>query len=228
MSSAAASDTAAAVLAIRVPRDVIAQAVTDVLAGYDFAHAAAWSTEGCPCQEARGEGQDERSGCITWQLYNACQGHAEDVPLPPEQSITADQLTAALPSPDKDGMVSIGDAWTAMGELAITRLAQTGQDYRFRQLRRLLTDALAELAGTPAIRAAREAAVVLESRPRCRWCGDPIPPERGDLARFCKNSHRVQAAKRKRAEKDKAEREKVAAAARKASPAATGLPSAGP
>lgn len=41
----------------------------------------------------------------------------------------------------------------------------------------------------------------MSNRPRCAWCGRPIPPERGPLARFCTNSHRVRAAERKARER---------------------------
>jgi hypothetical protein len=41
-------------------------------------------------------------------------------------------------------------------------------------------------------------------RPRCRWCGEPIPPERGPIAIYCRDSHRVAAAKLAKRERDKA------------------------
>jgi hypothetical protein len=184
--AAPVSDTAAA----RLPRQAIAQAVTAALQGLDFAHAARWSCEGCPCQEAREEGQDERSGCISWQLHNPCQGHSEDDPLPPGQSITADELVAVLPAPDKDGTVMLGECWSVMGELATERLAHTGQHpYWLRQLCRSLGDALRELAGAEPPAAPDEPAPGELPLQHCAGCGDLYRPRR-TRSRYCSGACR--------------------------------------
>ena len=144
--TAAAAAAPAPELAVRLPRDAVAAAVGTALKGKDFTPAdpAGWSTASCPCEE---------TGVLCPLVMGSrCKGWP--VPLPDAQGITSAELAAVLPAPDSAGTVLLGDAWDALGELAVTRL--TGQHpYRLRQLAGHLGEALRDLAAVS--RAQREA-----------------------------------------------------------------------
>jgi hypothetical protein len=189
---------------VRYPRQAIAEVIESALAGSDYSHVAEWTRPpGCPCHAAG-------MSCEGYRLtdHPGCPGYIANVSLPPDQGLTAAELAACLPEPDLAGTVSALEAGTALASLASARLAWS--PYRQRRLSRVLGDALADFEDSTAGMPARAAPA--PGQLRCQYCTDPIPPERGPKARYCKNSHRVIAHKMRKRAEEKAANEMAAGA----------------
>lgn len=187
----------------RYPRSAVADAITAAMEGTCFTSTAEWEQPpGCRC---RREGVSclavQAQACVNGGVRE-CQGYVTEQPVQPDHSLTAEQLIAVLPACDTEGMVSGQEAASAMTTLITGRLAWN--PVWMSGLAKRLAKAFEELEDTLGTSDNRQPAVP-GYRPSCMHCGQPIPAERGPRARFCKPSHRVAAAKRKRAARVAAE-----------------------
>jgi len=177
--------TASKTASARIPVANLEAIIAAALEGLDLTHDAEWHRPpGCPCHRLG------RNCLLPLPAEEgSCQGHAVEVPTPPEHMINLDILTAALPQPDNDGTVGVTEAGNSILSVIEQRLSYP-YTLRAIRLRNRLTEE-AELyeqqAGLTDTGVQEDAASVR----RCQHCGNLIPPARGKKARFCSDSHRV-------------------------------------
>jgi hypothetical protein len=219
----------------RIPVTAMEQIIHAALEGLDFSHDTIWRRpESCACH-ALGQScespQAVRCSCDTRHLTASerellcrgggegqrscdsklaevpgsfrCQGHTAEVDTPPEHVVNLDIMVAALPEPDNDGTLDMAEAGNSILSVIEERLR-----YPYSLRARHLVSRLAEQAEQYELAhggAVSDVSLSPGYSPKCMHCGAPIPAERGPRAKFCKPSHRVAAAKRKRAARVAAE-----------------------
>jgi hypothetical protein len=167
---------------VRLPRAEIARTITEALATYRCETGVSWGAPpgGCHCGEpgipctllAANHG----SGGVV------LGGDPDVVPLSPDQSVTAADLIAAMPAPDNgDDRITLGQAWSAFGELVYARLGWC--EYRMTTIGQKLARPLAELASVPATADPDEPPPgYLEKH--CQGCGARFTAKR-ESAKWC-------------------------------------------
>jgi hypothetical protein len=168
----------------RIPRQAIADAITEAMAGHDYTTVTEWvKPESCPCRQSGAE--CTMTEYLIMRTPPGCQGQMlTDKPLPAGQSIAAAELVSSLPQPDQDGTVSGAEVASVLEPLIRSRL--DWNPYRRNQLARRLAEAFGTLEDASG-QDARD--IIPVSVLVCQWCSQPIPLARGPRARYCKNSH---------------------------------------
>ncbi len=118
------------------------------------------------------------------------------LPLPPDQGLRLSDFEDAIthlpdPCPEQQAAEAI---------LAVFRQRGPGSF-----LGKELTDLCEQKwPGPEAVPASDESPAAAVSVLKCAWCSAPIPLARGPQARFCKNSHRINAHRAKKREQERA------------------------
>jgi hypothetical protein len=163
--------------------DAIAAAIRAAMEGADFTSTAEWEQpEQCRCIR-------EGKTCLDVQAragMAGCQGRVYAKPLPPDKSLTPDELVSVLPAPDSDGMVSGSDAAAAMQAVILDRLSWN--PYWVTSLAKRLEEAFTALDGPLTPDSAKQGTA--EWLPKCQVCSVVLPSGSKSSRRTCSDKCR--------------------------------------